>query len=105
MRGLIVFPYLEVRDPVIVFPFVEHIVVVGTLLLTKALRSPVSQDFLTNVAKTTVGTAAEQYGLILEIITVFCGTYGGAIAQQLAEVAIVQYQYPTVASLTHMQHS
>jgi hypothetical protein len=51
IRGINVLSYLEVGDPVVVFPLVEHIVVVGTLLLAKALRSPVSQDLLTNVAK------------------------------------------------------
>jgi hypothetical protein len=40
MWGLTVLPYLEVGDPVVVFPLVENIVVVGTLLLAKALRSP-----------------------------------------------------------------
>ena len=44
MRVLIVLPYLEVGDPVVVFPLVEHIVVVGTLLLTKALRSPAHKN-------------------------------------------------------------
>jgi hypothetical protein len=50
MRGQPVLLYLEIGDPVIVFPLVEHIVVVGTLLLTKALRSPAhAQEFVTNV--------------------------------------------------------
>ncbi len=40
MWGLTALPYLEVGDPVVVFPLVKHIVVVGTLLLTEALRSP-----------------------------------------------------------------
>ncbi len=52
MWGLIILPYLEVGDPVVVFPLVEHIVVVGTLLLAKALRSPAhAQEFVTNVTK------------------------------------------------------
>jgi hypothetical protein len=52
LRGLTVLPYLEVGNPVVVFPLVEHIVVVSTLLFAKALCSPVyEQEFVTNVAK------------------------------------------------------